>query len=258
MKKVIAITALCICQGLYAEDIEDTTTELEENKPEENINFYFRNNDGITIYVDRIRPEYPLETIEGDILTKLNGPAGERQQFIKEDLLGNAGFSPNATVRYRKTNGTEKVLSILHGVTHALVPQVFPMKPFFKTEYDRMPEGTFFKFETVFFASEYSDISVEVRKVMELEYIYQIEFYNGILIEDYNLNYYTEENIAKFENMATLLPDTPQSVRKLKERYLYECLPKIKAALDRHRNPSENYLRAKQNLRGAFKIRNEK
>jgi hypothetical protein len=83
---------------------------------------------------------------------------------------------------------------------------------------------------------------------MELEYMLQIEFCNGILAHD-NLNYYTDTHINEFEGLILRLPDFPESVYQAKNRYLNE-LRRIKAALERYRNPSEDYLRALQNLWG--------
>ncbi|GHV82568.1 hypothetical protein AGMMS49991_11260 [Spirochaetia bacterium] len=83
---------------------------------------------------------------------------------------------------------------------------------------------------------------------MELEYMLQVEFCNGVLIRDWNQNYYTKKNIAKFEEMANSLPESPPSIKQLKDRYLNEDLPKIKAALERFNNPNENYLQAMRNL----------
>jgi len=49
------------------------------------------------------------------------------------------------------------------------------------------------------------------------------------------------------------LPDFPESIYQAKNRYLNE-LKRIKTALERYRNPSENYLRAIQNLKDSFII----
>jgi hypothetical protein len=79
----------------------------------------------------------------------------------------------------------------------------------------------------------------------------QIEFCYGIVIQD-NVKYYTDENIRKFEKLIFKLPDYPESIKKANTRYLNE-LKSIRAALERHNHPSENYLRAMQNLRNSFK-----
>jgi hypothetical protein len=80
----------------------------------------------------------------------------------------------------------------------------------------------------------------------------QIEFANGLVIED-TLNYYTEENIKKIENLIVSLPDFPESMGKIKERYLNIELPKIKRVFNRYNNPGENYLRARENLKNSFR-----
>ena len=84
-----------------------------------------------------------------------------------------------------------------------------------------------------------------------MEYKLQIEFCNGILHQN-NINYYTEKNIKRFEELVLILPDSNEGYSKLKGRYLNIELPKIKAALERYKNPSENYLRALENLKDMF------
>jgi len=84
----------------------------------------------------------------------------------------------------------------------------------------------------------------------------QIEFCNGIIIQD-KISYYTDENINKFERLTLGLPDFPENVYQAKNRYLNE-LQKIKAALERYKNPSENNLRALQNLKDSFNMNRNK
>jgi len=56
-----------------------------------------------------------------------------------------------------------------------------------------------------------------------------------------------------FKNTITRYPpDFPENVHQAKNRYLNE-LKKIKAALDRYKNPSENNLRALKNLKDSFR-----
>ena len=74
----------------------------------------------------------------------------------------------------------------------------------------------------------------------------QVEFCNGILIRD-NENYYTDENIKKFEELILSLPDFPESIKAVKERFFDE-LTKIKKSLERHRNPGDNNIKALENL----------
>jgi hypothetical protein len=88
---------------------------------------------------------------------------------------------------------------------------------------------------------------------MKLEYLLQIEFCNGMIIQD-TVNNYTDENIFRFEELINKLPDHPESKKKKKKRFLNE-LKKIKTALERYRNPSEDYLRAVENLKNNFNIK---
>ncbi|MDR1278611.1 MAG: hypothetical protein LBK02_07660 [Treponema sp.] len=258
MNKAILIFILFICQGIYAENLDGAAIEVLKNIPEDNGYVDYGTSEGITIYADQPKPEYPPESIEANILTKLNGFSSDREQFIKEDLLKSTGFSRTADIKFRESNGTEKTLSILHGIFHTIIPRTVPMKPFFEVEQIRLPKGTVFNFEVIFYNSTFKDVSVEVRKVMELEYMYQMEFRHGVLGKNDNLNYYTEENIAKFENLALSLPDTPQSIKDLKDRYLHDYVPGIKTALERFQTPGENYLRAIENLNGHFEFGGKK
>jgi len=126
-----------------------------------------------------------------------------------------------------------------------------PMKPFFEVEYDRLPKGDHYKFESVIIKNDLINAAPEVLTIIELEYMLQMEFCYGIVIQD-TVKYYTDENIKKFENLIYKLPDHPESIKKAKARYLNE-LKSIKAALERYNNPSENYLRALQNLGKSFR-----
>jgi len=100
-------------------------------------------------------------------------------------------------------------------------------------------------------SSELNGISPVVIAVMEIEYKLQIKFANGILYSG-NLNYFTESNIDYFERLILGLPEFPESVKLLRERYLNIELLRIRQALERHNNPSENNLRALENLRDMF------
>ena len=204
--------------------------------------------EGITIYGERS----PSET---RILSALNGSLSSRKNFIENDLLDNAGFRRTGNVRYRKTDASEKGLSVLHGFGSLFSFGLIPMKPFFEVDYARLPKGRYYPFESVIIYSEFKNLSLDVYNVLKLEYMLQIEFANGIVISDI-LNYYTEENIENFEKLIQNLPDFPESIRQFKERYLNIELPKIKRAFYRYNNPSENYLRAKENLKGSFKLNN--
>jgi len=194
--------------------------------------------EGITIYGQRPIDIYVLEQI--------NGTLSDRKQFIETDFLEESGFRRTGNVKYRKTEASEKALSVLHGFVHMFSFGIVPMIPFYEVDYGRLPKGEVYKFESVFIKSNFKDVTPEVLTVIELEYILQIEFLNGIIIQD-NMRYYTDENINKFERLILGLPDFPENIHKAKNRYLNE-LRRIKKALERRRNPSENNLKALQNL----------
>ncbi|MDR2634240.1 MAG: hypothetical protein LBC51_11570 [Treponema sp.] len=65
--------------------------------------------------------------------------------------------------------------------------------------------------------------------------------------------YYTEENIKQFEELIEKLPLMPESIHKLKERYLKTELPKIQSAWERYTHPTEDYRRAAEQLKEVFK-----
>lgn len=202
---------------------------------------------GITLYADR--EEFPPESPEAALVAALNGFPVERERFIKETLLENAGFRPTANVKFRKTTRQEKALALFSGAFHALIPSLVPMKPFYETEYAKLPQGEFYHFESVIYASPLKDVAAEVRTAMELEYMFQIWFGNGVVIQSWNVLYYTGENIARFEALARSLPESPPSIRRLKDRYLGKELPKIQAAWERFQHPDKNTLRTGENLR---------
>jgi hypothetical protein len=234
MKILLSVVLLLISLAVFAQEEEE---------------FYdFGTAEGLTIFAERPRSEFQPESPEAEILTELNGNPQNRERFIREDLLEAAGFRRSASVRFRKSTGAEKVSSVLLGAAHAFTLGAVPMKPFAEIEYARLPPGEMYQFEAVIQTSELKDLPVEVRTALELEYMLQVQFGNGIVSRNWNLNYYTEENIAKFEKLAMSLPESPPSIYQLKDRYLNEDLPRIKAAWERYKNPSENNLRALQNL----------
>jgi hypothetical protein len=200
--------------------------------------------------------EYNPESINAHVLKQLNGSLSDRKQFIENEFLKNAGFRQTANVKYRKTKASEKALSVLHGFGTIFSFGIIPMKPFSEIEYERLSKGEFYKFESVFIKSNLRGITPEVLTLIELEYMLQIEFFNGIIIQD-SVNYYTDENINKFEKLILGLPDLPESIYQAKDRYLNE-LKKIKTALERYKNPGENYLRAIENLKDSFDINRKK
>ncbi|MDR2923807.1 MAG: hypothetical protein LBU85_10780 [Treponema sp.] len=205
----------------------------------------------ITIYGER-QEDFAPESKNAYVLNQLNGSLSDRKQFIETDFLEESGFRRTGNVKYRKTESSEKTWSVLHGVGHLFSFGLIPMKPYFEVEYGKLPRGEVYKFESVFVKSNFKDVTPEVLTLIELEYMLQIEFLNGIIIQD-NINYYTDENINKFEKLILGLPDLPESVNQAKKRYSNE-LRKIKAALERRRNPGENNLRALQNLRDSLNI----
>jgi hypothetical protein len=191
--------------------------------------------------------EYPLETPEGFILNNLNGYTFERKEFIETGFLEEAGFRRTGGVKYRKTKPSEKVLSVLQGLAHALSFERIPMAPFFGIEYDKLPEGEYYDFKQIILTSNYRDISPEVLIVLELEYKLQIEFCNGILYRN-NVKYYDEDNIKYFEELIAKLPEAPDSIRKIKDRFLNIELPRIKSSVERYRNPTDDHLRIEENM----------
>jgi hypothetical protein len=202
--------------------------------------------EGLTVYGDRL-------ATEAKIISALNGSLSNRKNFIENDLLENAGFRRTGNVKYRKTEASEKGLSILHGVGAILSFGLVPRKPFFEIDYAKLPKGQYYSFESVIIHSELKNISLDVYNILKLEYMLQIEFANGIVIES-TLKYYTKENIEKFEKLILSLPDSPENISQIKERYLKIELPKIKRVFNRYNNPGEDYLRAVENLKNRFKF----
>ncbi|MDR2485039.1 MAG: hypothetical protein LBD55_06560 [Treponema sp.] len=238
MEKILLVWVLGVSLAVFAE---------------EGLYYDYETEEGITVEAERPRPEFPPESTEAYILSKLHKLSKDKENFIKEELLENAGFRSTGNVKFRKSTGSEKALSLLHGAAHTLSFGIVPMKPFLEIEYAKLPQGAFYHFESVIYASPFRNVSTEVRTAMELEYKLQVEFCNGVLIRNWNEGYYTGKNIAGFEELAWSLPDSPPSIRDLKNRYLNEELPKIKAAWERRKNPSEQVLRAGENLGDWFR-----
>jgi hypothetical protein len=193
---------------------------------------------GITVYGER--EEFPPNSPDAAVLQQLNDSSRARKEFIEEDFLKTAGFRRTANVKFRKTTGKEKAMATLHGVFHAFSGGIVPLKPFVEVDYDRLDKGMFYDFSSVLANSPLKEqLTPEVRTALELEYMLQVQFSDGILIRIWNLNYYTEENIAKFEQLARSLPDSPASIGQLKKRYLEEALPRIKLSWEHYTNPTE-------------------
>jgi hypothetical protein len=201
---------------------------------------------GLTVYGERT---WDSDSIDAHILDQLNGSLSVRKRLIETEFLEESGFRRTGNVQYRRTNSSEKASSIFHGIGHMFSFGIVPMKPFSEVEFNRLPRGEYYRFQSVLIKSNFINIAPEILTLMELEYMLQIEFCNGIVIQD-NVNYYTDDNINKFERIIHRLPDIPE-IRQAKNRYLNE-LQKIKAALQRYRNPSEDYLRAIENLGDSF------
>jgi len=201
----------------------------------------------LTVYGERPF-DFDSASIEENVLSLLNGTLSDRKKLVENYLMENAGFRRTGNCRFRSTDASEKSWSIFHGITNLLSFGIIPRKPFFEIEYGRLPRGVFYTFQTIIDSSELNNISPEVIAIMEIEYMLQIEFANGVLISNWNANYYTENNINKFERLIMRVPEFPQNIKILRERYLNIELPKIKQALKRHNNPSENYLKAMENL----------
>jgi hypothetical protein len=164
-----------------------------------------------------------------------------------------SGFRKAGNVKFRKTTGEEKASSVLHGIFHAFLPRVVPEKPLLEVEYDKLPEGEVYNFYAVLIKNDLVNVSKEIQTIMELEYKLQIEFSNGILMENSNIKYYTEKNIEYFERLILSLPDTTEDIKTIKDRFLNIELPKIKSALERYENPSELYIQARKNLSDIIK-----
>jgi hypothetical protein len=206
--------------------------------------------EGIIIYGEGPK-EFTSDSTEAFILSQLNGTSSDRKQFIEEEFLEDAGFRRTGNVKYRETESSEKAISVLHGIARLFSFGIVPLKPFFEIEYGQLQKGQYYSFESVFVKSKYNNnISLDVLNIMKLEYMLQIEFCNGIIIQD-NINYYTDEHIHEFEELIYKLPDYPESIAQSKKRFLDE-LKRIKRALERSRNPGENNLRALENLRDSL------
>jgi len=236
MKKILFILPFFLIMTVYGQE----TGNKEDND--------FGISEGITIYGQR--------PIDIHVLEQINGSPSDRKQFIETEFLEESGFRRTGNVKYRKTEASEKALSVLHGIGHLFSFGIIPMKPYSEIEYGKLPKGEVYKFEAVFVKSNFKDVTPEVLTLIELEYMLQIEFFNGIIIQD-NINYYTDENINKFERLILGLPDFPENVYKAKYRYLNE-LKRIRAVFERHRNPSEDNLRALQNLKDSFNMNNNR
>ena len=198
---------------------------------------------GITIY-----GQQPIDVY---VLDQINGPLSERKQFIEADFLEKSGFRRTGNVQYRRTTAAERTASVFQGAGHLFSFGLIPMKPFSEVEYERLPRGKVYSFETVFIRSNFKEVTPEVLTIIQLEYMLQVEFCNGVVMQD-NIDYYSDENINKFERLILGLPNFPENIQKAKNRYLNE-LRRIRAAIQRRRNPSENNIRALQNLGDSFK-----
>jgi hypothetical protein len=146
-------------------------------------------------------------------------------------------------------------VAVVQGIFHAVFRDLLlgalgeiPMKPFLEEDYDRLPNGEFYNFYAILINSDLQDVSLTIQRIMELEYKLQVEFSDGALIENWNIKYYTEENIEKFEQLILSLPDSTGDIGRIKERFLNIELPKIKSALYRYVHPSELYIQARKNL----------
>ena len=237
MKKIVLIILFSINTILFAQETDDFPDD----------EFYdFGMAGGITVYAERSK-EYDPDSIDAYVLNKLNGYQSARKQFIETDFLEEAGFRRSAAVRYRNSTGMEKTISVLHGLAHLFSLGIVPIKPFFEIDYGELQKGEYYRFERIISTSRFRFASPEVLTVIELEYKLQMEFCFGIIIKD-NANYYTDENIGKFEELIYKLPEYPESLMTAKNRYLNE-LQKINGSYERYKNQSENYLRASENLR---------
>jgi len=236
-KRLMCLLAFLVNAALYSQDAGYYDSGMAE---------------GLTVY-----GEYGPKSTEAFVLKKLNGHPEERKRFIETDLLEKAGFRRSANARYRKTTASEKAASLASDAVRSFTLGLVPIerKPLYEIEYDSLEDGKFYSFESVVVKSRFNTISYEVWIVMKLEYMLQIEFNNGIIIQD-SMEYYTNENIKLFETLIHKLPDFPDSIRQSKNRYTEE-LTRIKATFERYNNPSEDQLRAMENLKdGLGPLRN--
>ena len=245
MEKIVSILLLLISMVVYTQELDNNDLDDE---------FYDMGIAGGIIIYGNPPIEFAPESIENNVLSALNGSLSDRRNFIENDLLENSGFRRTGNVKYRRSKSSEKAMSVLYGFAHAFSFKIVPMKPFSEIDYARLPNGEYYSFESVIYSSELKNISPEVIAVMKIEYMLQIEFCNGFLTQN-NINYYSEENINKFETLILELSEFPESIKLLKERYLNIELPKIRHSLERYNNPSENYLRALENLGNDFNRR---
>jgi hypothetical protein len=237
-----------LCIALLFVDLVIFPQETGDNNNINDSHHDFGTAGGITLYGER-QEEFDSESTEVYVLNQLNGTVSDRKRFIETGLLERAGFRRTANVKYRKTNASEKTFSVLHGAVRAFSLGLAPVshKPFLEIEYDKLPKGEYYRFESVIVKSDLLNLTPEVLILIELEYMLQIEFFNGIVMQD-TLKYYTNENISKFEKLILRLPDVSESIKLLKKRYMNE-LKKIRTAFERYNNPGEDYLRALQNLK---------
>ena len=239
--KLLIIILFIFSSNTYSQELIDNNLIDDEY-------YNFGGIGGITIFAERIQ-EFAPESVEVKVLMALNGSLAERKQFIGSDLLEDAGFRRTGNIKFRKTNTSEKTQSVLGSFVRGLTFGFVSPKavPFSEIEYDGLPRGEFYSFESILVRSKLRNVSLEVSHVMRLEYMLQIEFGNGIIIED-TKRYYTEENINRFEMLILELSEFPLSIKEFKERFINIELPRIRQAFDRYNNPSEDYLRAIHNL----------
>jgi hypothetical protein len=241
LRQILFLALILLNSAIFSQETDDHNS-IEDTDND------FGTSSGITLYGER-QEEFDAKSTEAYVLNHLNGTASDRKKFIETDLLEDAGFRRNSNVKFRKTKASEKTISVLHGAVRALSLGFAPVspKPFLEIEFDKLPRGEHYRFESVIVKSDLLSVAPEILTLIELEYMLQIEFCNGMIIQD-TLKYYTDTNIDKFEKLILKLPDGSESINKAKKRYLNE-LQKIKAALERYKNPNEDYLRALQNLK---------
>jgi hypothetical protein len=239
---------IILCIALFLVDLIVFSQETDEHNNINDSHFDFGMAGGITVYGTR-NGKFDSESTEAYVLNQLNGTILDRKRFIEASLLEKAGFRRTGNVKFRKTKASEKTMSVLHGAVRAFSLGLAPVshKPFLEIEYDKLPKGEYYSFESVIVKSDLLNLTPEVLILIELEYMLQIEFFNGIVIQN-SLKYYNIENFNKFEKLILRLPDESESIKVAKTRYMNE-LQKIKTAFERYNNPGENYQRALDNLK---------
>ncbi|MDR1858767.1 MAG: hypothetical protein LBQ69_04785 [Treponema sp.] len=237
VRKLVFIAVFFINPVIYPQEADENTDDSYHD---------FGAAGSITVYGDRALDP---ESIDAYVVNQLNGSRSERRRFIERDFLEKSGFRRTGNAKFRRTTAGESAQAVLHELTRLMTLGLAPVRklPLGEMEYGVLPRGNHYPFEQVLARSTFHGVSPEVSTLLKLEYMLHIGFSDGLVYQD-SIQYYTDSNINQFGELIASLPDYPESIRSAKTRYANELL-RIKAALERYRNPSENYTRARHNLR---------